>query len=1296
MRYSLLGSALVLSLSAAAPHAAAEGIGPASSSCSCTSTVTVTVTVSTPYEASTTSTPLIISTTAPSHGVPVDPLSSASDNLSSSPSTIGADTSTRVTNGVTYPTGSPSIGSSNTLPVNPVLSNAIASNTAPSSTGSSSIDSSTIDSSGAGSSSTTLSDTSSSSIESSTPGSTGTISSHTGSSNTVTPGTRTDTTEPGSVGTGTTVHGTNTPQASVNLSTSHGLDDSVIPSTSDTSVPSSSTNVVGGSSTISSSTVQPLPIPVGLGNLSSTQSHTHGTSTSDDPLMTGPQSDGTPVTVTITSIETQVYFTVGPDGTTTTKPLFATDLPGFSTGPDGSTTTQPLFATTVGPDGSTTTQPPFLTGFPGFIIGTDGSTITQPDFITNPPSFTIGPDGSTTIEPPIGFTSLPSTEVTSSVNAISLDFHNIVPVINSWEKTPSPYLQKNIAKQLEGVENRVDDLAKKMGGDTSGGGGGCGSKKKKRNIFGDALHAATGAVSDVVGSLACTAKKLGDLRKGIIDKNIEAVKDIMKDIGSDNDHPPPNDSNNNDNDNEDNNDDDSDDDNDDDNHYDEPPHISSTASSTTSSSCTSEATAYQVTVRCEPTSTIYDGSTISTTTCSPSTTVTTTGCTVTGTTTTVTATATPTPTSGCSFERCGDGAACPRGEGGWLAPSLVDCATIPSSTVAALPTDLEGGYIVPAGAPQTQPDHVKRYVRPLEPIPDLNEADGLERVGLLTLDITREDKWLRPGFPVTGRWFEFGYELTAMGIRGLSGCTAIIIVTNKGVYFAHIWEIPVFSTLYEGPTPDDYFRENTFETLKVGTLDKNVQPVAYLVGFDRSPGALHSKHKPQIFVVTPFADGLSQGALKYPERAQWLADQFAQLVYPNGVPPDKVPMVVGYQIPTFDDAHGDGPWGKVVLEVTKLNRDLWQGRKRLLIGRWRLWVSGRHILDYDFWERTGWHWGHIWDPTAWNDDISLRKRGLCSFVPDSSTLLSGSSTTKQPTTLLTSTSTSTNSTVESTTTVDPVNPPGHVPGFSLPTTPPIPTPLTSTITSITSTETSTSTSMENSVESITTETSTSTSTSTSTETSVASTTTETSTSISTSTSTETSIESTTTVQPVDPRPGFTLPTTKPHHPPGLLPGFTLPHPHPPPRPTTTNVPDPETIPLPTEPGEQTCMSGPEVGKVNGRFVQDLSDLCNTVGGDGKNIRSLGPGDILEWSTPGFTSIGETFYASIKWKDGCKGQRQDGLWPVPGYTCGSLLFGNFDNCPAKGCYGGTRTVGCLEFKSWHERIATPHYAGEVSA
>ncbi|KAH7461678.1 hypothetical protein FOMA001_g18746 [Fusarium oxysporum f. sp. matthiolae] len=54
------------------------------------------------------------------------------------------------------------------------------------------------------------------------------------------------------------------------------------------------------------------------------------------------------------------------------------------------------------------------------------------------------------------------------------------------------------------------------------------------------------------------------------------------------------------------------------------------------------------------------------------------------------------------------------------------------------------------------------------------------------------------GAPQVGGW-------SAAGVNGIYGCTAVLIVSNMGVYTSHIWENPCFIEDVGKPSSDDFF-----------------------------------------------------------------------------------------------------------------------------------------------------------------------------------------------------------------------------------------------------------------------------------------------------------------------------------------------------------------------------------------------------------------------------------------------------------------------------------------------------------
>ncbi|KAL4777587.1 hypothetical protein BDW60DRAFT_202476 [Aspergillus nidulans var. acristatus] len=103
---------------------------------------------------------------------------------------------------------------------------------------------------------------------------------------------------------------------------------------------------------------------------------------------------------------------------------------------------------------------------------------------------------------------------------------------------------------------------------------------------------------------------------------------------------------------------------------------------------------------------------------------------------------------------------------------------------------------------------------------------------------------------MAGMWFAFPKkESTVLDIKGLYGCTSVIIVSSKGVYISHIWEKPTSINgdekrqIYE--TEEEYFKKYSFDALTQGGGEfDNVEPVSSLVGTWVNPGPLHPKNTP--------------------------------------------------------------------------------------------------------------------------------------------------------------------------------------------------------------------------------------------------------------------------------------------------------------------------------------------------------------------------------------------------------------------------------------------------------------------
>ncbi|KAL4881921.1 hypothetical protein BJY04DRAFT_217626 [Aspergillus karnatakaensis] len=255
-----------------------------------------------------------------------------------------------------------------------------------------------------------------------------------------------------------------------------------------------------------------------------------------------------------------------------------------------------------------------------------------------------------------------------------------------------------------------------------------------------------------------------------------------------------------------------------------------------------------------------------------------------------------------------------------------------------------------------------------DPLPSLapNTFPTFRWMRAIAEKLESENKWLNhKRHDTVGQFFPFTKEKTAAGVKGLFGCTSVIIVSKKGVYLSHIYEDPVFVQRPEGagknddvddvPTSDEFFQQASFGALVNGVEKADaVEPIKDLIGSTNSPGPLHHSYTPKIFVVHPFDQGNS-GPLAYPERAQWLADQFQTYLYPPGSSPDgsqpQPPNIIAYKAPGRKFAEmSHSVEGKAIVEFSPINHYIKvQGSDEpRAVARWRLFANVREVAGWEF------------------------------------------------------------------------------------------------------------------------------------------------------------------------------------------------------------------------------------------------------------------------------------------------------------------------------------------------------------
>ena len=138
---------------------------------------------------------------------------------------------------------------------------------------------------------------------------------------------------------------------------------------------------------------------------------------------------------------------------------------------------------------------------------------------------------------------------------------------------------------------------------------------------------------------------------------------------------------------------------------------------------------------------------------------------------------------------------------------------------------------------------------------------------------------------ISSRWLTFPEtEVARMGIKGLTGCTGIILLSNEGAWIGHMWEEPTFKVA-EGLTPMDMFQASTFHAFNNNIFGAETEPLAPHIGTDQEPGPLHHSKRPRIIAVSPYTDKPGS-PLRYHDQVKWLTQQFSRLLYPQGTQKD--------------------------------------------------------------------------------------------------------------------------------------------------------------------------------------------------------------------------------------------------------------------------------------------------------------------------------------------------------------------------------------------------------------------------
>ncbi|KAH7459244.1 hypothetical protein FOMA001_g20190 [Fusarium oxysporum f. sp. matthiolae] len=199
------------------------------------------------------------------------------------------------------------------------------------------------------------------------------------------------------------------------------------------------------------------------------------------------------------------------------------------------------------------------------------------------------------------------------------------------------------------------------------------------------------------------------------------------------------------------------------------------------------------------------------------------------------------------------------------------------------------------------------------------------------------------GAPQVGGW-------SAAGVNGIYGCTAVLIVSNMGVYTSHIWENPCFIEDVGKPSSDDFFETNVFKVLRDGALYPTiVTGISSLIGTESAPGPLHSQFEPHVFVVTPFSTDQSPdnpSLFRHEERAHQLVNKVTGII-----PGALLGGVYGYFPINKFVSTGRGYLGRTIVEFDMLAGFIASEQdptKLQPLGRWRFWVEENLWFTHSF------------------------------------------------------------------------------------------------------------------------------------------------------------------------------------------------------------------------------------------------------------------------------------------------------------------------------------------------------------
>jgi hypothetical protein len=196
------------------------------------------------------------------------------------------------------------------------------------------------------------------------------------------------------------------------------------------------------------------------------------------------------------------------------------------------------------------------------------------------------------------------------------------------------------------------------------------------------------------------------------------------------------------------------------------------------------------------------------------------------------------------------------------------------------------------------------------------------------------------------------------GVKGVYGCTGLIIASDRGAFISHIWEAPGFRLLPANaatPPPPPFtpgvFAAGIMSVLRTGRNVGNNAPAFFssqgldtLIGTAAQPGPLNPIFRPRIFIITPFIQG-SHNFL-YAAQVDELGRQLSQLL--GGAQY----LVRGYSRISHGVSTGStSVAGRFILEVDPAHQYSYPATNPPMIEQWgayRLWVELFEVATVPF------------------------------------------------------------------------------------------------------------------------------------------------------------------------------------------------------------------------------------------------------------------------------------------------------------------------------------------------------------